>query len=159
VPAHAPLVGQIGKIFGEVEHRRRVKIGAEPKDASADPAEAIEGRARTVIIVPRRVFEQLLRPGSARAETAGRIVGHKRAGATPEDFGEVANFVKHRGCRGIEGRRVGQKVSALGLRQPVDEVVLDFGAKDHEQSAVGSDGGLQRIEQRIRTAFERTDRA
>ena len=42
VAADAALRRDIGQVFGEMQHGRGVEIGADPEDAAAKPAEAIE---------------------------------------------------------------------------------------------------------------------
>jgi hypothetical protein len=118
------------------------------------PAQAVEGRAGSVIVVPGSAGEQSVCEASARAEPAARVVGDKRAPASAKDFGKIADLVENRGCGGIEGRRAGEEKKSLGLWPPIHPVFRDLGAKDHQERALIADSRLQRIEQSVRAAVD-----
>ena len=119
--------------------------------------EAVERRAGSVIVVPGGIGEQILREPAARAEAAGGIVRHKRAGVPAEELGEEADLVKDGRRSGIEGRGPGEQRQALRLGQPVHPVLLNLGAEDHEQRAIIADRLLQWIEQSVGSALQRSD--
>ncbi len=118
---------------------RGVGRGAKPQYAPADPAQAVERRARPVIIVPRRVFEQIVRKPPARAEAAGGIVGDLRPRQLSERLGQIAHLVKDRRVDGIEWRGIGEQRLALRLGPLIHPVEVAFGAEDHQQRALGPD--------------------
>jgi hypothetical protein len=131
--AHAALAGRIRAIFGEVQHSGRIGICADPQHAAASPAEAVERRARPVIVMPRCIYQQLLRKPAAGAEAARRIVRHQSARALSEPLGKIARLVECGRRLWIEKRGLREQFRSLGLRQAIDVVVFNLRAEDHQE--------------------------
>ncbi len=105
IPAGAPLLREVGQIFGIVKRRDRLRIGAEAQDLPAMAAKLIERRARSVIIMPGLVGEDGGRLSAPRPEAAARIGADQCAGPPPEGLGEPADLREDGGVGLIDGRR------------------------------------------------------
>src|SRR5918996_3992966 len=106
----------------------------------------MQWRARSVIVVPRHIAEDLVRSPSTRREPATRVVVDDRPRPRAERFREVPHFWESPRGEWIERRFTGQELRALFLRTCVDPLVIDDRAEHHQQRSTGTDGAVERVE-------------
>jgi hypothetical protein len=152
VPARPPPGGQVGQIFCVMKRGHGLGIGAQPKNLPVPAAKLVQRRARSVIIVPWLVREQVCGPRPARAEAAARIGAQQGSGPLPEDLGQPAHLGQDRRIEMIEGWRAGEQAGPGLGRVLIDPVHRIIGAEHHQQGAGRPDHRLERIDQPLSAA-------